>query len=559
MFKNQKFQVMKKRYILFALLFISGIGNTQISQDTQIRQQLVEWDPVRGAWLSESMQAIATDQPIPDRNFPEEFTPAEMYAKVPADRQEIIRGRVNQNRQNAPQEQRPTWDRMDGFISRPSCNLTLGRTYGDPHITSFDGKRFSFQTVGEFVLARSSDNRFEVQARQKPQNEQISLNTAVAMNVHGDRVAIYASDYPDAITGTPVRVQGQPIFIGGGIYYLSRGGTIENNGNSYTVTWPTGEKVLVRLSRTGRMDFMDISVNVFPCSNRYDGVLGNANGNPNDDFGDRGASMASSTIFDPFGSRDFGRANDNLERQYLSFLANDFARQYRVTHTTSLFDYGFGLSTWNYTDESFPRVHLTLADLSETDRNNARRICEEQGIPREDLNGCIYDVGHANIQPTPRPVINDRTHGRELKPVDGRTPNVNAPSTTGRTPETGNDGTEKTPVESINAEKETITSPGEKESVPISKPVDTKETNQTVPVSKPVSTPVKDDEKEVTKPVSKPTPTPVVKPTPKPVSKPVERPVVKPTTSPKPVNTPDPVKTPSSSPSTPGVRSGRIG
>jgi len=424
---------MKNIYTFVIALFACSFLFSQELRDARITEELTNWDPVRGAWLAESMEAIATDKPIPNRNFPEEFTPAEMYSKIPVDRQRVIQDRINDNSQNAPEVHRPSWNRLNGFVSRSNCSLTQARSYGDPHITSFDGKSFSFQTVGEFVMARSSDGLMEVQARQKPESDRVSLNTAVAMNVHGDRVAIYASDFPDGNSATPVRVSGQPVYVNNGIYFLPRGGTIENNGKTYTITWPTGEKVQAKISRSGRMDFMNLSVHVFPCSALYNGILGNANGNPNDDFGDRGNSMASSTIFDPIDDRTFNDANTNMERQYLSFLANDFARGFRVTNISSLFDYGFGQSTWTFTDESFPRVHLTLADLSQNDRNNARRVCEQQGISREDMAACIFDVGHANIQPTPRPLIADRTVDRPLHPVDGRTPNVN-PSADGRVP-----------------------------------------------------------------------------------------------------------------------------
>ena len=556
---------MRNLYILLVFVFGSASLYAQVKTDAKIREELVNWDPVRGEWLAESMQAVATNQPIPDRRFPEEFTPAEMYSKVPVERQRAIQSRIAENRSSAPEDQRETWTRMDQFTRNRSCNLTMARSYGDPHINTFDGKKFSFQTVGEFVMAKSSNGTFEVQARQKPQSDEISLNTAVAMNVHGDRVGIYASDYPDAVTGTPLRVEGRPIFISNETYYLPHGGTVQNSGRSYIITWPTGEKVEAKLSHSGRMDFINLSVNVFPCSNFYDGVLGNANGNPNDDFGDRGSHIASSTIFDPFGTNDFGRGSANTEKQYLAFIAKDFARMYRVTQLTSLFDYGFGQSTWNFTDESFPRVHLTLADLSENDRNNARRKCEERGVPREDLNGCIFDVGHANIEPTPPPVIADRTSGRVIKPVDGRTPNVNNPAMEGRSSEPIN-VTDKTPVSNqplpvvrgTDVERKTEKEPSlEKETVviketPVVKEPEVKETVVKEPVTK-ESTPVSPVSKT---PTPKPTPTPVVtKPTPvvTPKPTPAPTPVVKPRPAPvkptpKPVPTPTPKPKPAPSP-----------
>jgi len=116
---------MKKIFTLcFALLSVTYFYSQEL-RDARITQELTSWDPVRGAWLAESMEAIATDRPIPDRNFPEEFTPAEMYSTVPADRQRVIQERINDNRQNAPELQRQSWNRMNGFVSRNNCQLTM--------------------------------------------------------------------------------------------------------------------------------------------------------------------------------------------------------------------------------------------------------------------------------------------------------------------------------------------------------------------------------------------------------------------------------------------------
>ncbi len=566
---------MKKIYILpiFLLTWIGSYAQSdrsaaQISTDSRIRQELTSWDPIRGEWLAESFTAMANDEPIPDRTFPEELTPTELYAMVPAERQRNVQSVITENRQNAPENVRPNWDRMSYVAYRPNCSLVMGRSYGDPHISSFDGKKFSFQTVGEFVMAKSSDGRFEVQARQKPQSNEISLNTAVAMNVYGDRVGIYASDYPDQISGTPVRVNGQPIFLNNEMYYLPHGGTIQNSGREYVVTWPTGEKVQAKISRTSGMDFMNISVNVYPCGRNYMGVLGNANGNSNDDFGDRGTSIASSSVFGSFGDRDFSRSSASMEREYLAFLARDFANQHRVTNITSLFDYGFGQSTWTFTDETFPRVHLTLADLSQDQRDRARRECERQGIGMDEMSGCVYDLAHANIPPTPRPVINDRTEGRELKPISRPVPNVNRPQTTtssagtstgdsGRTPSSGGIGIqtmEKAPAES----RAPVETGGTAQPMPTSTslPQETQtqgkvEKPQSTPavkphvVKKPVETQSKPTAKPIEKPVSKPVSKPVAKPAPTPVSKPVHTPTPKPVQRTNPsVSSPSPVTQP---------------
>jgi hypothetical protein len=122
-----------------------------------------------------------------------------------------------------------------------------------------------------------------------------------------------------------------------------------------------------------------------------------------------------------------------MEKEYLAFLARDYARQFRVTPITSLFDYGIGQSTFTYTDESFPRVHRTVNDLS-PDRQTAARVkCEENGIRGDELKGCIFDQAYLEIPPSPRPLVVDRTNNIVLSRIDRPVNNVNGGNVTKET------------------------------------------------------------------------------------------------------------------------------
>jgi len=174
------------------------------------------------------------------------------------------------------------------------------------------------------------------------------------------------------------------------------------------------------------MSFYNIAVEIYPCADSYDGILGNANGRSSDDFDVRnpqGGIASSNWNMGVFGSTN--QRDQLLEKEYLAFLAKDFARQYRITPETSLFDYGFNQSTYAFTDESFPRVHRTLGDMNDDDRRRAQRECERRGFSGSDLSACIYDNGFLRIEPTPQPNIPNRTVGRQLDPVRTPTPNVN--------------------------------------------------------------------------------------------------------------------------------------
>ncbi len=373
-----------------------------------IKKSLNEWDPVRGAWLSEALPAVINQEPTPVRTFPENLTPMEVLALVPSEtRNEIIN--TTEGLRNDPNDG-AFWTDVNAMVSSASCSSVQGRSYGDPHLISFDGERFSFQTVGEFVLAKGGKNRMEVQTRQRAAGESFSLNTAVAMNVNGDRVCLYAGDFPDQFRNTPVRVNGQPVTVSSTHYFLPNGGVIRHSGQSFIVDWPTGESLNARSGNSNGMAFYNVSVNVVNCNNTYSGVLGNADGNGRNDF-DGSAWQTPNTIF--AGTNN----NDDWERTRAVFVARDFADAHRVTQATSLFDYAPGKSTFTYTDRSFPRVIRSVNDIDPTQRQQARRNCSNAGVLQADMNGCIYDNAFLNIPPCPAPPVRQPIDPRTVKPV----------------------------------------------------------------------------------------------------------------------------------------------
>ena len=479
---------------------------TPVENFEPIRTELAQWDAVRGPWLASSMEAMATNQPIPVRTFPENFTPNQMMRMVdPGTRASIQRTA----QQNSSESQSTFWRNINRYTSVGSCAPRMARSYGDPHIVSFDGARFSFQTVGEFVLASSSAGDVEVQARQKPQGEDFSLNTAVAMNVAGDRLGIYAEDYPDADYSTPVRLNGRSLHLTGSSYFLDHGGTIQKSGNSYFIHWPTGESAEVKMRSSRDMSFMDISVNVLPCAvTSYNGVLGNANGISGDDF-DLGASMR--TQRDPFGDDNYA----SRERQ--AQIARMLGDQHRVDDFSTLFDYSIGRNTMSFTDRSFPRIYRTINDLDQRRIDRSRRMCEQSGIAASDINGCIFDNAFLEIEAPREPIVHDPVADtRELRELREPVINENPP----REP--------KPVIREARTVEQGTTNPQ-----PISKEPDNNEVRTKEPVES----------------VSSPKPTPVVKPNP--VVKPIPRPsppVVKPKPAPKPA--PKPKPTPKVTPAT---------
>jgi hypothetical protein len=394
---------------------------------SSVKKELTAWDPVRGEWLANSMVAMAQHTEIPTRTFPENLTPMEMLRLVPPVNQDAIREQINSGQRNATETSAPQWDLMYTMISRTGCSPRQGRSYGDPHLSSFDGARYSFQTVGEFVMARSRSGRFEVQSRQQAQSDDFSLNTALAMNVDGDRVTLYAMNKPDDNAQTALRINGVPMMMVRDVYFLPRGGTVRYSNRSYVITWPTGEVVTAEMRGSGMMSFINVSVQIYPCSGeQYDGLLGNANGIDRDDFETgTGMNRPAYMSFSSFGNDQMQQASNQMEKEYLAFLARDFARVWRITPMTSLFEYLPYESTLTYTDERFPRVHRTINDLTPSQQATARKSCEENGVAQEDMKGCIYDMAYLSIPGNPRPAIHDQTSGLTLNRIDGVVRNDN--------------------------------------------------------------------------------------------------------------------------------------
>ena len=509
--------------ILVTATFISFAQEKVNSGFEPIRNELQQWDVIRGAWLANSMEAMANNQPVPQRTFPENFTPNQMLRMVDQNTRSNIRSTANNN-SNGNQDAE-FWRRVNRTVESTFCSPKQARTYGDPHMVSFDGARYSFQTVGEFVLTKSSGGDVEVQTRQRPQSDDFSLNTAVAMNVGGDRLAIYAEDYPDADYSTPVRLNGQSLRLNGSTYFLDHGGTIQKSGQSYFIHWPNGESAEVKMRSSGGMSFMDVSVNILPCAvSSYSGVLGNANGIERDDF-DPGIVVPRSAFEDPFDDDNYV----NRERQ--AYIAKAIADKYRVTDFTTLFDYPIGRNTESFTDRSFPRVYRTINDLDQRNRDRARQRCEQMGISSRDMNGCIYDNAFLNIEPTIETRVNDPVASTpSLRKIDREVINRNpvisvndgnaAPirggtnTTIGLGEESTIEGTQPQPIPirkdpTLRKIEDESDNSDTQESNP--KPVYNPKPIRTEPKTPtPKPQPVRD------KPFSKPTPTPAPTPTPKP-------------------------------------------
>ena len=228
-------------------------------------------------------------------------------------------------------------------------------TSNDPRLVTFDRLFYDFQAVGEFTLFRTDSGDLNVQVRQEPiseTNESVSINTAVATILNGQRVGLYVDRDPRLLVdGTPVEIADNDSVILGE-------GRIFRDGNEYTIQYPGGQQLIAKF----RGQRIDIQAFLGPgLEGQVSGIVGNNNGDRSDDI-----ALPDGTVFQQ-------PVSDQL-------LYNDFANSWRVTPETSLFDYKPGEDTTTFTNLKFPVGTISLDELDPVARQEAEQLADEFGL-----------------------------------------------------------------------------------------------------------------------------------------------------------------------------------
>lgn len=241
-----------------------------------------------------------------------------------------------------------------------------GGSNGDPHLTTFDERHYDLQAAGEFVLV--TGDGLQVQARQVPYpgSRTVSVNSAVALDVGGDRVAFYQDGgvIEVRLAGTPATVTEQPT-------RLPRGGTVSRTPGAaaYLAVWPDGSSAAVQ-----PLGGWGLNVDVRLAAARRGavrGLLGDFDGDPGDDLVTRDGK--------PVPTPDF------------STLYGAYADGWRVRDGESLFDYAPGQDTHTFTVKGFPERPVDAAGVAS--RATAELICRAAGVTGQPfLDNCIVDV-----------------------------------------------------------------------------------------------------------------------------------------------------------------------
>ncbi|HVS80397.1 MAG TPA: hypothetical protein VHE60_01525 [Pyrinomonadaceae bacterium] len=271
---------------------------------------------------------------------------------------------------------------------------------GDPHLTTTNGINYDFQAAGEFTALRNSDTRFELQTRQTPVSTTftpdanpytglascVSLNTAVAVRVGKHRVTYQPS------AGKFVSAEGLQLRLDGALVSLPSSGLNLGNGNLITradssggldINLSDGTHLIITPTFWTDQGYWYLDIDVLNTPAR-EGTMGHI-------------PVANWLPLAPNGS-SFGSAPASLADRHV-LLNHKFADAWRVTKTTSLFDYAPGTSTDDFTNREYPPIPGESCRLAGAARppvepmkpELARRLCSAIK-DKVVFENCVFDA-----------------------------------------------------------------------------------------------------------------------------------------------------------------------
>ena len=165
--------------------------------------------------------------------------------------------------------------------------------YGDPHIVTLDGFKYTFNGLGEFVLIEMSGDRFSLQGRmvQAVDNEGVPISATVFSAIAGkelysDTVQFELANNDDI----DVLINGELLDFDGLPEQQFNNVSIRSGESSATAVFSSGVYVEVRAAN-GILSTLLVSL-ADSYRSQTSGLMGNYNGDMSDDLRPRGAPVS---------------------------------------------------------------------------------------------------------------------------------------------------------------------------------------------------------------------------------------------------------------------------
>jgi len=265
--------------------------------------------------------------------------------------------------------------------STSSTTLTskVGICYGDPHFLTFDEQVWRFNGKGEFILLEQinnldqntiESNGLTIQGRfSQISTKLVTVLSAISIKDGNSRISIYLNQFGNMNIFLKDSQSPQVIPIGNS--FISQDGILISRieDSKYQILLPTSGVSLIIISRFSMLNLIVILPNSLKSKTR--GLLGNWNGNQNDDFILRN------------GNGNIIPITSNFET-----LHSNFGLEYMINENESLFIYSNGTNFNSFNDDLFiPNFEIEFSSIEF--ENQARSGCIGSNI---DLDACLFDV-----------------------------------------------------------------------------------------------------------------------------------------------------------------------